>query len=175
MLNPKSLNEAFGLAKIQEKYNWSCKKNAKLDQGKPSILGAPPKTTFLESKARLPIKRISPAQMEERKKKGLCYNCDEKWGPGHKCKNAMLFLLDYVELAQENINSGVHITELEENGGVDQIGQDQEGAEITLCALSGACSLPSSGDRSNIILGVPRSNHKEQDRFKDNIIKQKFG
>ena len=38
-----------------------------------------------------------------------------------------------------------------------------------------ACSLPSAGDRSNIILGVPRSNHKEQDRFKDNIIKQQFG
>ena len=37
------------------------------------------------------------------------------------------------------------------------------------------CSLPSVGDRSNIILGVPRSNHKEQDRFKDNIIKQQFG
>jgi len=35
-----------------------------------------------------------------------------------------------------------------------------------------ACSLPSARDRSNIILGVPRSNHKEQDRFKDNIIKQ---
>lgn len=75
--------------------------------------------------------------MEERKKKGLYYNYDEKWGPGHKCKNAMLFLLDYVELAQENINSEVHITKLEENGGVDQIGQDQEGAEITLYALSG--------------------------------------
>ena len=82
MLSPKSLNEAFGLSKIQEEYNWSCKKSVKLqvDQRKPSILGAPPKTTsFLESKARLPIKRISPAQMEERKKKGLCYTCYEKW------------------------------------------------------------------------------------------------
>ena len=34
-----------------------------------------------------------------------------------------------------------------------------------------ACSLPSAGDRSNIILGVSRSNHKEQGKFKDNIIK----
>ena len=34
-----------------------------------------------------------------------------------------------------------------------------------------ACSLPSAGDRSNIILRVPRSNHKEQAKFKDNIIK----
>ena len=142
MLNPKSLNEAFGLAKIQEEYNWSCKKNSKVqvDQGKPSILGVPPKTpSLLESKAR-PIKRISLAQMEERKKKGLCYNCDEKWGPGHKCKNAMLFLLDYVELTQEN-NSGVQITVLVEGGSSDQVMQDQEEAEITLYALSGTPTL----------------------------------
>ena len=37
-----------------------------------------------------------------------------------------------------------------------------------------ACSLPSVGDRSNIILGVSRSNHKEQGKFKDNVKKQ-FG
>ena len=36
-----------------------------------------------------------------------------------------------------------------------------------------ACSLLSVGDRSNIILGVPRSNHKERDKFKDNVIKIK--
>ena len=34
-----------------------------------------------------------------------------------------------------------------------------------------ACSLPSVGDRSNIILRIPRSNHKEQGKFKDNVIK----
>ena len=26
-----------------------------------------------------------------------------------------------------------------------------------------------------LLLGVPRSNHKEKDKFKDNIIKQQFG
>ena len=30
MLNPKSSNKAFGLAKIQEEYNWNCKKSAKV-------------------------------------------------------------------------------------------------------------------------------------------------
>ena len=34
-----------------------------------------------------------------------------------------------------------------------------------------ACSLPSAGDRSNIIFEVSRLNHKEQTKFKDNIIK----
>ena len=145
MLSPKSLNEAFGLAKIQEEYNWSCKKVTKVpgDQGKPSILGVPPKNpSLLETKPRLPLKRISPAQMEERRKKGLCYNCDDKWAPGHKCKNAMLFLLDYVEVSQGNANSEVHISELEENGYADQVEQDQEDVEITLYALSGT---PTSG------------------------------
>ena len=38
----------------------------------------------------------------------------------------------------------------------------------------GACLLPSAGDRSNIILGVPRSNHKEQGKFTNNVIKKNF-
>ena len=65
MLNPQSLNEAFGLSKIQEEYNWSCKRSSKvqLEQGKLSILG-PPKVTHLVDNRnnRLPIKRISLAQ-----------------------------------------------------------------------------------------------------------------
>ena len=39
--------------------------------------------------------------------------------------------------------------------------------------LPHACSLLSAGDRSNIILEVPKSNHKEQGTFKDNVIKKK--
>jgi len=92
-----------------------------VDQGKPSIWVLHLKLLlFWSLNLSCQLKEFLP-QMEEGKKKGLCYNCDEKWGVGHKCKNAMFFLLDYVELAQENINSGVHITELEETGSVDQI------------------------------------------------------
>ena len=36
-----------------------------------------------------------------------------------------------------------------------------------------ACSLPSAGDCKNTILEVPRSNHKERGKFKDNVIKKK--
>ena len=39
-----------------------------------------------------------------------------------------------------------------------------------------ACSLPSAIDHSNIILEVSRSNHKDWNKFKDNVIKKKtFG
>jgi len=32
--------------------------------------------------------------MADRKIRGLCYNCDEKWARGHKCKEQKLFLMD---------------------------------------------------------------------------------
>lgn len=86
--------------------------------------------------------------MEERKKKGLCYNCDEKRGPGHKCKNAMLYLLDSVEF-MPNANPGVHITKLDDSTGsyasknsLDCQDSGVEEAGIILYALSGA---PTSG------------------------------
>ena len=47
-------------------------------------------------------------------------------------------------------------------------------ARSTYQRMMTACSLLSTRDRSNIILGVPRSNHKELGRFKDNLIKKKL-
>ena len=43
MLGPKNLNEAFGPAKMQEKYLWSCRRSSKIphDASRPSILGIP--------------------------------------------------------------------------------------------------------------------------------------
>ena len=80
MLNPSTLNEAFGLAKIQEEYVFSCKKNSRFQQeiGKGSILGLPKNKVVIESKSKISIKRLTPTQMDERRKRGLCYNCDEK-------------------------------------------------------------------------------------------------
>ena len=113
MLSPQSLNAAFGLAKIQEEYVMSCRRNMKnqQDSGKNSILGLPKSNGVVETKSSIPIKRITPAQMDERRKKGLCYNCDEKWGPGHKCRNARLFILEGIELVPNGDNSGVRITD----------------------------------------------------------------
>ena len=79
--------------------------------------------------------------MEERKKLGLCYNCDEKWILGHRCKSAKLFLLDFIDEVHEP-DSGVQITELEEvTRNSEPSMQHQEDAEITLYALSGTPTL----------------------------------
>jgi len=77
--------------------------------------------------------------MDERRKRGLCYNYDEKWGVGHKCKNAKLFLLKGIELAC-GVQLGVQITELEEEVesevATKAVSQEEE-VEITLYALIG--------------------------------------
>lgn len=31
-------------------------------------------------------RRLAPAEMEEKRSKGLCFFCDEKYSLGHKCK-----------------------------------------------------------------------------------------
>ncbi|KAL4183063.1 hypothetical protein AMTRI_Chr11g96300 [Amborella trichopoda] len=40
----------------------------------------------------MPIKRLSPAELNERRAKGLCFNCNEKFGLGHRCNK--LFLIE---------------------------------------------------------------------------------
>ena len=116
MLNPKNLNEAFGLAKIQEEYLMSSKKSQNVfssEAYKPSILGPRPNVK-LDSKFKLPLQRLSPAQMEERRKKGLCFNCDEKFQPGHHCKSATLFLLEGLYPFRAP-SSSVQLMELNDN------------------------------------------------------------
>ena len=51
---------------------------------------------------RLPLRRLTPAQMDERRKQGLCFNCDEKYQAGHQCKGgAKVFLLEGFPIANE--------------------------------------------------------------------------
>lgn len=45
------------------------------------------------SNAKIPtVKKMLPAEIQERRRKGLCYTCDGRYEPGHKCKR--LFLID---------------------------------------------------------------------------------
>lgn len=108
MFGPKTLLAAYGLAKIQEEHVLSGRRNFKNSSWnmagsalpKPAI----PTQSFVGGtcggvpKVTVPIQRISPAQMEDRRKKGLCYNCDAKWQFGHKCQSPKLFVIETVEI-----------------------------------------------------------------------------
>ena len=49
------------------------------------------------------MKRLSQAEMEERRRLGLCFNCNEKFGRGHNRVCQRIFLLN-LAAAEENAN-----------------------------------------------------------------------
>lgn len=57
----------------------------------PTIVTATDNATALTPVA-LPRKQLTNVQMAERRRHGLCFNCEEKFMPGHRCKR--LFLLE---------------------------------------------------------------------------------
>ena len=48
---------------------------------------------------------MTHAELKIRREKGLCYNCDDKYAPAHKCK-ANLFSLVKDDEAQESVMMG---------------------------------------------------------------------
>ncbi|KAE8665795.1 hypothetical protein F3Y22_tig00112528pilonHSYRG00009 [Hibiscus syriacus] len=50
-----------------------------------------------------PVRRLTRAEAAERRLKGLCYNCKEKYGPGHICKGPQFLLLVVDEEEQSDI------------------------------------------------------------------------
>ena len=62
-----------------------------------------PATVTVEGR---PVKRLTQAEQEERRRLGLCYNCDEKFGRGHNWVCKRLFLLEGVVEDDEDVEEG---------------------------------------------------------------------
>ena len=69
---------------------------------KPSFIPRPklvnPTTLFTPLK----IQKLTRAEMVECQLKGLCYNCDEKYFSGHKCKEKNIFMDISEEIFKED-------------------------------------------------------------------------
>jgi hypothetical protein len=74
--------------------------------------------------------------MQERREKGLCYHCDEKYQSGHKCSKPRLYVLEGVEWGEkeESVEEGVLEFQGEQNQGEEEEG---ELLGISLYALAG--------------------------------------
>jgi hypothetical protein len=168
MFNPKTLNDAYSLAKIQEeciainlksgKSVWYSSKSQGVGGGNNAAFVrsgnaygnrmqySQPKqyqggfggnnqqkgSSHENPKAFVPIQKISPAQMDERRKKGLCYSCDAKWSRGHVCDTPKLFLIEEIE--EDSITVEEIVEKEEEDPG--KYFMDQE-PEISLNAITG--------------------------------------
>ncbi|KAK2971290.1 hypothetical protein RJ640_001316 [Escallonia rubra] len=120
---PATLSAAVGLARLYEARNQHTKKIATSETKKPTNY------RFNSSSSSLPVKRLTPAELSERRAKGLCFNCNEKFGPGHRCKK--LFLIEGCWSEDEEEKDDEKEGELETNEG-------EEVPEISIHAMCGA-------------------------------------
>jgi hypothetical protein len=69
---------------------------------KPSFIPLPKLVNPTTPSAPLKIQKLTRAEMAERQLKGLYYNCDDKYFPGHKCKQKNLFMAIFEEILEED-------------------------------------------------------------------------
>jgi hypothetical protein len=69
---------------------------------KPSFIPRPKPVNPTTPSAPLKIQKLTRAEMVERQLKGLCYNCDDKYFPGHKCKEQNIFMAISEEISEED-------------------------------------------------------------------------
>ncbi|KAF5480441.1 hypothetical protein F2P56_001190 [Juglans regia] len=107
MFNPTTLITAYRLARIQEeRVSLHKKPNTRplsFHYTEPAHIKYQPtqNQTTIEpnhsfNKAVVPVYKISPNQMKSRREKDLCYHCDAKWHPGHRCSSPKLYLVEEV-------------------------------------------------------------------------------
>ncbi|MCH81628.1 hypothetical protein A2U01_0002419, partial [Trifolium medium] len=136
---PLTLNQAISLAKLQEDksldnrstthLNRPSSSNSNSTSFKPTLSVNPPKT--------IPTKRLSPAELNDRREKGLCYNCDDKFIPGHRCKRQFHLLIVEPEYSPDNAENLSMVVSQTEPLTIQTTPQDTEPPQISLHALMG--------------------------------------
>ncbi|XP_061375173.1 uncharacterized protein LOC133317324 [Gastrolobium bilobum] len=123
---PHDFHEAFALARVYEDqfseersqkpwFNLPKPSTATLTPTDPKITTIPTKTSQPISITNLPIRRLSPEEMQVKRDKNLCYNCDERYVFGHKCKgHSTLLYLEGMEEEPDPPDDTVAVTYIPE-------------------------------------------------------------
>jgi hypothetical protein len=72
---------------------------------KPSFIPHPKPLNPTTPSAPLKIQKLTRIEMVERQLKGLCYNCDDKYFLGHKCKEQNLFMAISEDISEEDVET----------------------------------------------------------------------
>ncbi|XP_058753077.1 uncharacterized protein LOC131626262 [Vicia villosa] len=137
ILKPTSISQAIGLAKLIESklketkqkfikpfssnYQKPTPTNPNTQNFKPQTPSTQPNPNLQNNsnsqQPRFPIRKLTQAQLQERRAQGLCFNCDEKFITGHKCSTNRFFILlaeeEGVMVEPENENMEEHSMEAE--------------------------------------------------------------
>jgi hypothetical protein len=96
MAHPQTWLEATKRAKESQQVVFSQNK-------KPSFVPRPRPTNPNPPVTPLKVQKLTRDEMVECQLKGLCYNCDEKYFPGHKCKEQNLFMAISEDVPEEDV------------------------------------------------------------------------
>lgn len=130
MLQPRTISQAMGLARLQEETVEAVNKKNKVPSRHAVSLTANTKPQDFVSKSaelRRDIKRLTPKDFDEKRAKGLCFGCDEKYFRGHVCKKKQLFMIGLEDDEEEFMEAQQEMTQ-EDN---------TEEFHISMHALSG--------------------------------------
>jgi hypothetical protein len=119
LLSPRNLNKAFAMAKIQEECVLNSRRTSKFNTytnlnwqnnrgnmvGDVKLEGGYKKdnSSSMTQKSTIPIQKLSLAQIEDRRKKGLCYTCNEKWNRNHICTKGKIYMLEGCEFFDRQV------------------------------------------------------------------------
>jgi hypothetical protein len=90
LFEPKSLEKAYGMARRVENKNMATRRVTTNNY----------KENYVPS---LKPTRLTPQQIDERRVKGLCFNCDNKYSKGNKCSKKKLFYINCEEKEDQEL------------------------------------------------------------------------
>nr|CAN75225.1 hypothetical protein VITISV_035856 [Vitis vinifera] len=91
MFKPKSLKEAISLARMRDD---QLTRQRRFTRPLQPNWPQPDFSTQMKSKPTPTMKRLTWEEMQKRRAQGLCFNCDDKFTVGHKCRGLQLLLLE---------------------------------------------------------------------------------
>ena len=98
MAQPQSWVDATKRAKEEKQvFSSQNRKTSFIPRTKP-VNPTPPSTP-------LKIQKLTREEMDERQLKYLCYNCDNKYFPEHKCKEQNIFMSISEDVLEEDVES----------------------------------------------------------------------
>ncbi|KAK8947224.1 hypothetical protein KSP39_PZI006735 [Platanthera zijinensis] len=127
---PRSLSHVISIARIQEE-RYNRQRNRMTTKPPPApVAGRREQPTTV----RPTVTRLTWPEMQARREKGLCFNCDEKYTKGHACQKVQVFMLHEEDDEEEQV-------EATDVGDLDLANLDLAEFRVSLQAMEG-CTAP---------------------------------
>lgn len=140
---PRDLDDAFALARVFEDQLADNRSFTRPWVVRPNPQSHPEASIMSQSTNKLPIRRLTTAEQQDRRAKGLCFNCDERFTPGHRCKGrASLLYLEVEDNSSEKVDTSVVDLNLQQ--------EEELSPEISLNAFLGQRSVKSMSMKGSI-------------------------